>query len=145
MTNQAINIGSAPNDNTGDDLRTGAGKINDNFGEIYAAADGGLGALSAAFGQAYREIERLSGSQEANTITTLALFNLASAVGQVSDQINGGRTEHTGGSLADPAIRIGTVGIYSAAADTLSIAIGGSEVARFTASGLTIYGTVTEA
>ncbi|WP_296763684.1 hypothetical protein [Sediminimonas sp.] len=107
--------------------------------------DGGLGTLSAAFGQAYREIERLSGSQEANTITTLALFNLAAALGQVSDQVNGGRTELTGGSLDAPALRIGTVGIYSSAADTLSIAIGGTEVVRFTSAGLTVYGTVTQA
>jgi len=52
---------------------------------------------------------------------------------------------HTGRrTLADPALRIGTAGIYSAAADTLSIVIAGSEVARFTASGLTVYGLVTE-
>ena len=32
-----------------------------------------------------------------------------------------------GGSLADPALRIGTAGIYSSAADTLSVAIAGVE------------------
>jgi len=68
----------------------------------------------------------------------------AAALGQVAHQVNGGRSSHTGGSAADPAIEIGTVGIYSAAADTLSIAIAGVEVARFTSSGVTIYGTVTE-
>jgi hypothetical protein len=69
----------------------------------------------------------------------------SAALGQVSRQVNGGRSSHTGGSAADPAIKIGTVGIYSAAADTLSIAIAGIEVARFTSAGVTIYGTVTEA
>jgi len=36
MAKQTIDIGSAANDGTGDDLRTGAGKINDNFTELYA-------------------------------------------------------------------------------------------------------------
>jgi hypothetical protein len=35
MAYQTIGRGSAANDGTGDDLRTGAGKVNDNFVEIY--------------------------------------------------------------------------------------------------------------
>jgi hypothetical protein len=69
---------------------------------------------------------------------------LAAIIGQLADQINGGQIALKGGTLADPALSIGTVGVYSSATDTLSIAIAGSEVARFTASGLTVYGTVTE-
>jgi hypothetical protein len=67
-----------------------------------------------------------------------------SMIGQVAGQVNGGRATLEGGTLADRALRIGSAGIYSAAADTLSIVIAGSEVARFTASGLTVYGLVTE-
>lgn len=36
MAQQTINLGAGPNDNTGDDLRTGGGKINANFTELYA-------------------------------------------------------------------------------------------------------------
>ena len=36
MVQQVINIGSAPNDATGDPLRTAFNKINQNFQEIYA-------------------------------------------------------------------------------------------------------------
>src|SRR5688572_26357129 len=36
MSQQLINIGAAPNDGTGDTLRAGADKINDNFTELYA-------------------------------------------------------------------------------------------------------------
>ncbi|MDR7101532.1 hypothetical protein [Croceicoccus sp. BE223] len=36
MAQQTINLGAGPNDNTGDDLRTGGDKINDNFTELYA-------------------------------------------------------------------------------------------------------------
>lgn len=39
MAFQPINLGSGPNDNTGDDLRTGGGKINANFSELYASID----------------------------------------------------------------------------------------------------------
>jgi len=39
MTQQIINTGAAGNDHTGDDLRTGATKINQNFTEVYAEID----------------------------------------------------------------------------------------------------------
>ena len=35
MARQGIGTGSSPNDGSGDNLRVGAGKINDNFSEIY--------------------------------------------------------------------------------------------------------------
>ena len=35
MAFQSIEIGTAANDGTGDTLRTGGDKINDNFSEIY--------------------------------------------------------------------------------------------------------------
>lgn len=35
MAQQTINLGAAPNDGTGDDLRTAGDKINDNFTELY--------------------------------------------------------------------------------------------------------------
>lgn len=37
MAQQTIGIGAAPNDDTGDDLRTAGGKINDNFTELYGS------------------------------------------------------------------------------------------------------------
>ena len=37
MAKQTVGIGSSANDGTGDTLRVGADKINDNFNEIYAA------------------------------------------------------------------------------------------------------------
>ena len=37
MAKQTVGIGSAANDGTGDSLRVGADKINDNFNEIYNA------------------------------------------------------------------------------------------------------------
>lgn len=46
MAQQTINIGSTANDGTGDDLRTGGGKINDNFTELYALSGNLTGLLS---------------------------------------------------------------------------------------------------
>jgi len=37
MAKQTINIGAIANDNTGDTIRDGGDKINDNFTELYAA------------------------------------------------------------------------------------------------------------
>ena len=41
MAKQTVGIGSAANDGTGDTLRIGADKINDNFNEIYNALGNG--------------------------------------------------------------------------------------------------------
>ena len=41
MTKQTINRGSAANDGTGDNLRAGAAKVNENFDEIYSVLGDG--------------------------------------------------------------------------------------------------------
>lgn len=46
MAQQTINLGAAPDDGTGDTLRVGGDKINDNFTELYTA-DAALGTASA--------------------------------------------------------------------------------------------------
>ena len=58
MAKQLIGIGSAPNDNTGDTLRVGADKVNDNFDEIYSAlgnqSELGVNIANAGTGQVLR-------------------------------------------------------------------------------------------
>lgn len=58
MAKQLLAIGNAPNDNTGDTLRNGGDKINDNFNEIYAAIGNGnaiqVNVTNAASGQVLR-------------------------------------------------------------------------------------------
>lgn len=79
------------------------------------------------------------------TTPLVALIELAiDQSGQVERAINGGRIHLRGGSLADPALRIGDAAIYQSAADTLSVAIADTEVLRITSAGITVYGTVTE-
>lgn len=43
MPQQIINIGTLPNDGTGDPLRTAYSKINDNFAELYEGISIGPG------------------------------------------------------------------------------------------------------
>ena len=40
MSQQLINLGSAPNDGNGDDIRSGGEKINENFTELYGRENG---------------------------------------------------------------------------------------------------------
>lgn len=45
MAKQAINLGISPNDGTGDTIRSGGDKINDNFNEVYASIGNGTNIL----------------------------------------------------------------------------------------------------
>ena len=58
MAKQTLGLGSAANDNTGDTLRVGGDKINDNFNEIYTGIGNGttlsLSVTNAAVGQVLR-------------------------------------------------------------------------------------------
>lgn len=71
MAQQTVNLGSAPNDNTGDSLRVGGDKINDNFTENYASiaaleadvADlqAGIASINAQTGTTYTFVSADSG------------------------------------------------------------------------------------
>lgn len=50
MTQQIINIGTVPNDGTGDPMRTAFGKVNNNFTELYGhTGPGGTTATTAQY------------------------------------------------------------------------------------------------
>ena len=46
MAYQSLGLGSSANDGTGDDLRTGGDKINDNFVELYTKLGNGSALIS---------------------------------------------------------------------------------------------------
>ena len=58
MAKQLLNIGTTANDNTGDTLRSGGDKINDNFTELYTAigngATIGISIANPAVGQVFK-------------------------------------------------------------------------------------------
>lgn len=62
MAKQFVNIGTLPNDGTGDSLRSGADKINDNFTELYTSIGNGTDLIVNASGAAQGQVLRWNGS-----------------------------------------------------------------------------------
>ena len=62
MAKQALNLGSAANDNTGDTLRAGGDKINDNFTELYTAIGNGSTLTVSTSNPATGQVLRYNGS-----------------------------------------------------------------------------------
>ena len=80
MARKVINTGAAPNDGTGDNLRVGGGKVNDNFSELYTAFGDGSTLTAGTFvtTTSTNTFENKSISLTDNTITgTTAEFNTA--------------------------------------------------------------------
>ena len=77
MTKQTLDIGTNANDGTGDTLRSGGEKINDNFNELYSTLGGNsiaTNGINAAF--ATQTIDTASAT--VNDSDTLIIFNKGS-------------------------------------------------------------------
>ena len=122
MAQQVINVGAAPNDGTGDPLRTAYIKTNDNFGELYSRAQtnppaslyGSLGDLAGMY--AYDEnyfyycYQDFDGSSQ--------IWNQVSQIGNVSvTQIASGTTEVSVGA-PDANVSISVNGVTNVAVIT---------------------------
>jgi hypothetical protein len=80
MARQVINRGTSANDGTGDNLRDGAGKVNNNFTELYTAFGDGSTLTAGTFitTTSTNTLQNKSISLGSNTITgTTAQFNTA--------------------------------------------------------------------
>lgn len=62
MAKQTLGLGAAANDNTGDTLRTGGDKINDNFNELYSAIGNGSTLQISVTNPAVGHVLRYNGS-----------------------------------------------------------------------------------
>jgi hypothetical protein len=62
MAKQTLGLGAAANDNTGDTLRTGGDKINDNFNEVYGAIGNGSNLQISVSNPAVGQVLRYNGS-----------------------------------------------------------------------------------
>lgn len=62
MAKQSLNIGTTANDNTGDTLRVGGDKINDNFNELYSAIGNGVAAQISVTNAGTGQVLRYNGS-----------------------------------------------------------------------------------
>ena len=62
MAKQSLGLGTAANDNTGDTLRAGGDKINDNFNEIYTALGNGSALTVSVTNPATNQVLRYNGT-----------------------------------------------------------------------------------
>ena len=102
MVKQAVGLGSEANDGTGDNLRVGMDKVNDNFDEIYTllgtgtALTSGISADSSAVTLTGPTISgAVAGTQTSATITTLATTTVNGTT------LNGGTLALAAGSVTD--------------------------------------------
>ena len=120
MAYQSIGIGSSAGDGTGDTLRIGADKVNDNFVEIYTLLGTGS-ALSSGI-SATASVVTLAGP----TITGVASF----ADGSVSAP----SITNTGDT---------NTGIFFSDADKVNVTTGGTERIEIDSAGLAVVGVIT--
>jgi hypothetical protein len=89
MAYQAIGRGTSANDGTGDDLRSGAGKLNANFVEIYTKLGDGSTLSSDSFvtltGSETLTNKTITGSLTGNATTATALAAAVNIAGQAFD------------------------------------------------------------
>ena len=165
MALQSINIGTAANDGTGDNLRVGGDKINDNFSEIYTAFGDGSTlsslAVTALNGATANELVTVGSTTteldaEANLTfdgTTLAVsgnVTIANAgnIGSVGDTdaiaiASGGAVTFSQRDVHSSGITIADGGEIGSASDTDAITISAAGVATFSqrdvhSSGITV-------
>ena len=62
MAKQALNLGASANDNTGDTLRIGGDKINDNFNELYTALGNGVSLTVSLLNPTSGQVLRYNGT-----------------------------------------------------------------------------------
>ena len=102
MVKQAVGLGSEANDGTGDNLRVGMDKVNDNFDEIYTllgtgtALTSGISADASVVTLTAPTISgAVGGTQSSATITTLATTTVNGTT------LNGGTLALAAGSITD--------------------------------------------
>jgi hypothetical protein len=120
MAYQSIGLGTTAGDGTGDTIRGGGDKINDNFVEIYTLL--GTGSALTSGISATSSVVTLAGP----TITGVASF--ADGSNSAPSITNTGDTN---------------TGIYFGAADTVNVTTGGTKRVDIDSSGLDVTGAIT--
>ena len=137
MAYQSIGLGSAADDGTGDTLRVGADKVNDNFVEIYTLL--GTGTVLTSGISATATVVTLSaptisgvvgGTQTSATITTLTTTTVTGTT------LNAGTLALAAGSITDSsgAISFGNENLTT----TGTLTAGNATVGTITSTGATI-------
>ena len=120
MAYQAIGLGTTEGDGTGDTLRIGGDKVNDNFVEIYTL----LGTGSALS----------SGISATASVVTLAGPSITGVASFADGSVSAPSITNTGDT---------NTGIYFGAADTVNVTTGGTKRVDIDSSGLDVTGAIT--
>ena len=120
MAYQSIGLGTTAGDGTGDTLRVGGDKVNDNFVEIYTL----LGTGSAL----------TSGISATSTVVTLAGPTITGVASFADGSNSAPSITNTGDT---------NTGIYFGAADTVNVTTGGTKRIDIDSSGLDVTGAIT--
>ena len=120
MPKQLINIGSNPNDGTGDTLRQGADKVNDNFNEIYSVI--GVGnTLNAPQSIGYADVAGVATAAQGITGSpniTVGLCSATTLTGDLTGDVTGNLTGYAStsgvstvsqGLTGSPDISVGNI------------------------------------
>lgn len=158
MPQQTINIGSAPNDGTGDTLRVAGDKINDNFTELYGISGSGAqvvtilvsdpngDALTTGDGKAYYRVpstldgwELIAAAAHVTTVSssgapTIQIHNVTDGLDMLSTRITIDANEKDSATAATPAV-VNDLNADVATADELRIDV---DVAGTGAKGLIV-------
>ena len=151
MAYQSLELGSTADDGTGDTLRAGGDKINDNFSEIYTAIGSGTAIASGISADATTITLSaptitgvVGGTQTSATITTLTSTTvnpgtLSLAAGSITDSSGtidfGNENLTTTGNITGAAqFLVANDGTIGSAGDTDAVAISSAGVFAFSAT-----------
>ena len=120
MAYQAIGVGTTPGDGTGDTIRGGGAKINENFAELYTLLGTGT-ALT-------------SGISATATVVTLAGPTITGVASFADGSVSAPSITNTGDT---------NTGIFFSAADKVNVTTGGTERIEIDSAGLAVVGVIT--
>jgi hypothetical protein len=122
MTKSVINLGTTPNDRTGDTLRDTGTKVNSNFSELYTALGNGTTLNIATSGATLNQILKFNGTNfvpgtDLNTDAVTSVNTKTGAVVLYTENI----TEPTSNTVLAGVVITGTAGTFTCTATTLAV------------------------
>ena len=122
MAKSTINLGTTPNDRTGDTLRDAGSKVNSNFNELYTALGNGTALNIAVTGATSGQVLKFNGTNfvpaaDANTDAVTSVNTQTGTVVLTSENI----TEPANNTVLTGVAIAGTAGQFTCTATTLAV------------------------
>jgi len=122
MAKSTINLGTTPNDRTGDTLRDAGSKVNSNFSELYTALGNGTALNIALTGATSGQVLKFNGTNfvpatDLNTDAVTSVNTQTGAVVLTSENV----AEPANNTLLTTVVIAGTAGQFTCTATTLAV------------------------